>query len=80
MAGRVYAECAHIGFSTSRRGLAQKFPDRETIPLCAHHHKNGASAVHKIGVVEFFRQLDIDRDQLLSVLNDAYDAVERGRP
>jgi hypothetical protein len=39
-------ECAHVG----RRGLAQKCPDCESLPLCAiEHHRIGPESHHRLG-------------------------------
>lgn len=57
-------EAAHIGLSTDRRGLSQKYPDQTAIPLCAEHHTEGAECVHK-GVEKFFERLGTDRDSVI---------------
>ena len=64
-------ECAHIGESTSRRGLSQRFPDAEAAPLCAvEHHREGRYSIHKcaMGAQGFFQHHGIDRDRLLKLL------------
>ncbi len=38
-------EAAHVGY----RGLRQKCSDRETIPLCAWHHRLSPSSHHRLG-------------------------------
>ena len=53
-------EAAHVG----RRGLSQKCSDRETIPLCAEHHRNGKDSYHKLGK-RFWEHHGLDRDALI---------------
>lgn len=55
-------ECAHVGLSTSRRGLSQRYSDFEALPLCAEHHREGDYSIHKLGVREFFDRRGTDRD------------------
>jgi len=38
-------EAAHVG----QRGLGQKCSDREAIPLCRLHHREGEHAHHRLG-------------------------------
>ena len=38
-------EAAHVG----ERGLSQKCPDREAIPLCAVHHRLDRFSAHRMG-------------------------------
>ena len=38
-------EAAHVG----ERGLGQKCSDRETLPLCAEHHRLGMDSHHVLG-------------------------------
>lgn len=62
-------EAAHVG----ARGLSQKCSDRETIPLCALHHREGPESHHKLGK-RFWAHHGIDRDALIKRLQEAYDA------
>src|SRR5271155_3975278 len=39
-------EAAHVGI----RGLSQKSSDRETLPLCSWHHREGPLSQHELGV------------------------------
>lgn len=68
-------EVAHIGLSTSLRGLSSKFPDRETAPLCGvEHHRLGEYSVHLIdgGIDEFFAHHGVDRDGMIRQLQAVY--------
>ncbi|HET9320024.1 MAG TPA: hypothetical protein VFO27_09615 [Bryobacteraceae bacterium] len=42
-------EFAHTG----PRGLRQKAPDKDGVPLCHHHHQSGNHSLHKIGPLKF---------------------------
>lgn len=66
-------ESAHI----VDRGLGQKCPDRETIPLCVAHHRTGRHAHHKLGK-RFWQHHGIDRDALLVELNTRYELELNG--
>lgn len=61
-------EAAHIGM----RGLSQKCPDREAMPICAFHHREGPQALHRLGK-KFWEFWGIDRDDLIAELNKKYD-------
>ena len=61
-------EPAHVG----KRGLSQKCPDREAIPLCIEHHREGRYSAHRIGEI-FWWHWGIDRDKLIRELNEAYE-------
>ena len=61
-------EAAHVG----ERGLGQKCSDRETIPLCARHHRTGPQAHHVMGK-RFFEHHGLDREKLLAELNSLYE-------
>lgn len=63
-------EAAHVG----DRGLGQKCNDRESIPLCVEHHREGPSAIHRLGV-KWWEVMRLDRHELIKSLNQAYDAV-----
>jgi hypothetical protein len=63
-------EVAHVG----DRGLGAKCSDRETIPLCAQHHREGSDAVHRLGK-NFWSHHGIDRDQLVAQLQRRFEAV-----
>jgi len=66
-------EAAHVG----PRGLSQKCPDRETLPLCALHHREGQFSQHSMGKM-FWAHHGLDRDLLLAVHQAAYDAEQAG--
>jgi hypothetical protein len=56
-------EVAHVG----DRGLGQKCPDRETVPLCGEHHRTGRKAHHVIGK-KFWIYHRMDRDTVIAGL------------
>src|ERR1039458_5072338 len=57
-------EAAHIGRSTTRRGLGQKVPDSEAGPLCADHHRLLKNS-HHAGTKTFWeKHPTLDRDGL----------------
>ncbi len=61
-------EAAHVG----ARGLSQKCPDREAIPLCRNHHREGAVSIHKLQRL-FWGYWELDRDVLIETLNAKYE-------
>jgi hypothetical protein len=64
------SEAAHLGRSTSRRGIGQKYPDNEAGPLCTIHHRE-----HHRGTKTFWtRHAWIDRDKLIDAIQAAYKA------
>lgn len=65
-------EAAHVG----QRGLSQKCPDRETLPLCVVHHRLGPNAVHVLGR-NFWNRWKLDRYELIAGFNRRYDKGER---
>ena len=65
-------EAAHVG----ARGLGQKCDDRETIPLCAFHHREGEHAHHRIGK-KFWIHWNLDRYGIIAMYQRAYDEQER---
>jgi hypothetical protein len=60
-------EAAHVG----PRGLSQKCPDRETLPLCAQHHREGQFSQHSMGK-RFWSHFDLDREELLAMYQAHY--------
>jgi hypothetical protein len=61
-------EAAHLGLSTTRRGLGQKVPDSEAGPLCADHHRLLKDS-HHAGTAAFWQKHpNLDRDGLLRML------------
>jgi hypothetical protein len=64
---RTRTEAAHVG----RRGLSQKCPDREAIPLCTHHHRTGSASQHVLGK-DFWTVWNVDRANIVSALNTYY--------
>lgn len=61
-------ESAHVG----PRGMSQKCPDRETLPLCALHHRDGQFSQHAMGKM-FWAHHDLGRDELLAMYQENYD-------
>lgn len=75
-AGRIQTsptEAAHLGLSTTRRGLKQKFPDTEAGPLCRGHHRELGDSHHVIGAA-FFEHHRIPRDEIISELQRIFAA------
>lgn len=70
---RSKTEAAHVG----ERGLSQKCSDRETIPLCCEHHREGKYSQHKLGK-KFWEYWKLDRDELVSELQRVYEANAPG--
>ena len=66
------SEAAHVG----ARGLGQRCPDRETIPLCALHHTRGEHAHHRMQK-EFWVFWDLDRIKLIEEFQTRYEAERR---
>lgn len=63
-------EAAHVG----PRGLSQKCPDRETLPLCGwEHHREGKLSVHKLGR-KFWDMWSIDREKLIAEYQARFEA------
>lgn len=65
------SEAAHVG----ERGLGQKCSDRETVPLCARHHRSGNDSQHSMGA-RFWSHFELDKDALIARLNDLYGTKE----
>lgn len=66
-------ESAHVGLSTSRRGLSQKYPDIESIPLCGlEHHREGKFSIHRMGPAEFFKHFHADRDEVIRMFQNIW--------
>lgn len=55
-------------------GFAQKAPDRTAIPLCAHHHRDGADSAHVLGK-RFWTHHNLDRDSIIRELQERYDQL-----
>lgn len=64
-------ECAHVG----ARGLGQKCPDRETLPLCVWHHRTGPQAVHVLGR-NFWNYWKLNRYELIEAYNRMFERRE----
>ncbi len=65
-------EAAHVGMSTSRRGLSQKYPDAEAIALCKDHHTEGRDSIHKLGADAFFLHHGASRDGTILAFQALY--------
>ncbi len=63
-------EAAHVG---AIRGLGQKCPDRQAIPLCIHHHRTGGESHHAMQR-NFWAFHCVDRDFLIADYNARYEA------
>ncbi len=61
-------EAAHVGL----RGLRQKCSDRETLPLCAEHHRTGPDAHHVLGK-KFWEHHGIDREVWIAAYVERYE-------
>ena len=68
-------EAAHLGLSTSRRGISQKFPVRECGPLCNGHHQSFRDA-HHAGTKTFWERQGIDRDWIIGLVIRLWEAKQ----
>ncbi len=66
-------EAAHLGLSISRRGLSQKYPDSQSGPLCARHHRTGRDSLHRLGK-SFWGHHGVNRDLVILGLQMVYAA------
>ncbi len=62
-------EAAHVG----GRGLGQRCSDRETLPLCASHHRTGKDSHHVLGR-KFWEYHGLNRDAIIAELQRLYSA------
>lgn len=60
-------EAAHSGV----RGLGQKCPDAEAIPLGRKHHQEGPEAQHRVGL-GWFDLVDLNRNEVFETLHALY--------
>lgn len=74
--GRNNSEAAHTG----RRGLGQKAPDEQTIPLCPRHHRDYKDALDVAGPVRFQQIHGIDIKALVGRLQGAWALVQANPP
>ncbi len=65
------------GMHTGERGLGQKPPDREAIPLCAEHHRLYPLSYHR-NTKRFWGHHGIDRDREIARLNKLYEETRNG--
>lgn len=68
-----WVEAAHVG----QRGLGQKCPDKEALPLCEAHHRTGPRSHHVLGR-NFWTFWNLSRHQLISDYNRLFENA-RGR-
>jgi len=61
LSNRGPVEAAHVG----ERGLGQKCPDNQTLPLCCWHHRTGPHSVHVLGR-KFWQYWKLDRYELIA--------------
>lgn len=66
-------EAAHVGV----RGLSQKAPDREALPVCIFHHTQGRYSLHVMGK-KFWEFHGLDKDYLIAKHQARFDA-EQGK-
>lgn len=64
---RYRTEASHIG----ERGLSQKCPDREAIPLCVEHHREERQSAHVMGK-RFWSFHGLDKKELIERFNKQY--------
>ena len=64
-------EAAHVG----DRGFRQKCSDRETLPICAGHHRTFTTSQHVLGKA-FWNFWHLDREALIAAYNLAYEERE----
>jgi hypothetical protein len=60
-------ECAHVG----DRGLGQRCPDRQSVPLCVEHHREGPESHHVLGK-KFWAYHHLSRDTVLRVYAQSF--------
>ncbi len=66
-------EAAHVGLSSSRRGLSQRYPDAEAIALCGiEHHREGPLSIHQLGADAFFAEHRSDRDATIAAFQELW--------
>ena len=74
--GRNGAEAAHTG----RRGLGQKAPDEQCIPLCPDHHRHRRDALDVAGPRRFQEIHGIDIMALVERLQNAWNLLQNNPP
>jgi hypothetical protein len=67
-----YVEVAHVG----ERGFSQKCHDRETLPICAQHHRIGRDAQHNLGK-GFYSHHGLDKQRLIAEHQQRYDFLRK---
>ncbi|HVP49875.1 MAG TPA: hypothetical protein VMT56_01500 [Candidatus Bathyarchaeia archaeon] len=66
-------EAAHTGI----RGLSQKAPDRQAVPLCRFHHTISPLSYHPY-FKWFWSYWELDRDKIIRELNERYEEERHG--
>ena len=66
-------EAAHTG----TRGLSQKAPDRQAVPLCRFHHTISPLSYHRY-FKKFWSYWKLDRDKIIRELNERYEEERHG--
>lgn len=74
--GRNNSEACHTG----RRGLGQKAPDEQCIPLCPDHHRHQRDALDVAGPRRFQEMHGIDIQQLVARLQNAWQLLMDNPP
>lgn len=72
-AAKAPSEAAHTG----PRGLGQKAPDSQVIPLCTVDHRTGRNALDRIGPEAFQKLYSIDLAFEVADLNRRYGSISR---
>ena len=63
-----FLEAAHVG----ERGLGQKCPDRQTLPICVWHHRLGPQSAHALGK-RFWSYWRLSRPELIAEHNRKFE-------
>lgn len=69
------SEAAHTG----SHGISQKASDRNAIPLCVRHHREGISALDRIGPKAFERVHNINLAKIRTALQAEYERMTTGK-
>jgi hypothetical protein len=67
-------EAAHVGV----RGLSQKAPDREALPVCSRHHRESICSLHFMGK-KFWAFHGLDKNKLIAEYQARFDAEQGGK-
>lgn len=72
--GAMGTDPAHVG----ERGMGEKCPDREAIPLCPRHHRRQFPQSHHSLGKGFWLFHELDKAEQIKKYNDLYDSPSRG--